>query len=767
MPNRRTEEFTAPRRLVIVSNRLPFTVAETSDGVVFQESAGGVATGLRALLTRQTSPRIATEYMWLGWPGTTISAGLQETVKARAVSEFSCYPVFLSADDFENFYQGFCNKTIWPLFHYFPANARYQEDYWAQYRKVNEVFTAALLDALRPDDTVWIHDYHLMLLPEMLRSELPTVRIGFFLHIPFPQFEIFRFLPANWRRELLSGMLGSDLVGFHTHDDAEYFARCVQRLLGHEHRMGQIAMHDRFVSVGAFPMGIDFQKFHHAVNQPEVKAETEQLQTPLKPFKVVLSVDRQDYSKGILHRLEGFHTMLEKNPDWHGRVTLIMIVVPSRIGIENYEETKKQIEELVGKINGQFGTIGWVPIIYQYRSVPFESLVALYAIADVGLVTPLRDGMNLVAKEYVASRTRKNGVLVLSEMAGAAKELTDALIINPNDRAQIATALKTALEMPLAEQVRRNTAMQKILQERDVTWWATTFLAQLEGAGSNRRGRTGNWLSSPERCQLIDSFRRASRRLLILDYDGTLVNFATAPELARPTKRVLQILRRLCENSANEVVLVTGRDRTTLEQWFTGIRLGLAAEHGAILKKPQGEWRFARPVSRDWQESLLPILNTYVNRLPESFVEKKEFSLVFHYRTAEPDRARPIVRELRDFLLAFTANTELQVLRGSKIVEIKNGGISKDLAVRHWLAKDNFGFVVAIGDDSTDEDMFRSLPPSAYSIHVGTSASSARFNLPDAGDILDLLEELASVSASDELLASSLRRTEIFGYHGS
>jgi trehalose 6-phosphate synthase/phosphatase len=735
------------RRLVVVSNRLPFTVIQGEQGVAFNESAGGVATGLRALLSSDASPKIASDYMWVGWPGNTISDTFQDLVKSRALSEFGCYPVFLSADDFENFYQGFCNKTIWPLFHYFPSYARYEEDYWTQYRKVNESFNATLLEAVRPDDTVWIHDYHLMLLPHMLRQALPKVRIGFFLHIPFPQFEIFRLMPGTWRREILEGLLGADLIGFHTHDYAEYFLRCVQRILGREHRMGHITSGGRLVNVGAFPMGIDFKKFYDAAGHPQVQKERDELRTPLKELKIVLSVDRQDYSKGILHRLQGFETMLEVNPEWCGKVTLIMLVVPSRIGIEDYEGMKKQIEELVGKINGRFGTIGWLPIIYQYRSLPFESLVALYAVSDVALVTPLRDGMNLVAKEYVATRVDKTGVLVLSEMAGAAKELPEAIIINPNNRQEIAAALKTALGMSVEEQVRRNGAMQNRLRQHDVTRWATDFLEQLLATNSDDERSRVKWFSPYARRELMYDFHRRARRLLLFDYDGTLVPFVASPDLAKPTQGLIGVLRALAGDPANEVVLVTGRDRGTLEQWFAGLAVGFAAEHGALLKERQCDWKMPKAaLAVDWKNKVLPVLKTYADRLSGAFVEEKEFSLVWHYRAADPDQARAVARELTDHLLAFTTNIDLQVLRGSKVIEIKNAGINKGIAVQHWIAKGEFDFILALGDDSTDEEMFKVLPEWAYSIHVGSSHSRARFNLRDPGEAVQVLQELVFVS---------------------
>jgi len=468
------------RRIIIVSNRLPFTVEQENGEVRFKESAGGVATGLKSLL--ESMPPLLTpkpDYLWVGWPGGAISERQRSEVQSRARSEFRSHCVFLSEEDFENFYQGFCNKTIWPLFHYFPSNASYDENYWLQYKKVNEAFGESLLEVVEQDDILWIHDYHLMLLPDLLRKKLPKVRIGFFLHIPFPQLEIFRLLPAKWRREILEGLLGADLIGFHTHDYMEYFLRCVQRILGYKHKIGHLAVGDRTVKVGAFPMGVDFKKFHAAARSLEGRKAKEELRKTFAETKIILSVDRQDYSKGIIHRLQGFEAMLERNPQWHGKVTLLMIVVPSRIGIQDYEEMKKQIEELVGKINGKFGAIHWAPINYHYRSVPFDTLVSLYAMSDVALVTPLRDGMNLVAKEYVASRTDRTGVLILSEMAGAAKELGEAIIVNPNHREEIAEALKAALEMPCKEQIRRNRTMQNRLKRFDVAHWATGFIREL------------------------------------------------------------------------------------------------------------------------------------------------------------------------------------------------------------------------------------------------------------------------------------------------
>ncbi len=736
------------QRVIVVSNRLPFTVTQGSDGVRFEESAGGVASGLRALLfSSHSSPSAVSEYVWVGWPGSTIADELQATVRAKALSAFGCYPVFLSGEDFENFYEGFCNKTIWPLFHYFTSNAQYDENYWIQYKKVNEAFCTALLEMVRPIDVLWIHDYHLMLLPELLREACPKIRIGFFLHIPFPQFEIFRMLPGKWRREILQGLLGADFIGFHTHDYAEYFLRSAHRILGQQHRMGQLMVRDRAVRVGAAPMGIDFNKFHEAAGATNVQDVQKKLQQMLGDSKVVLSVDRQDYSKGILQRLQGFEAMLELYPQWRGHVTLLMVVVPSRIGIADYEGMKKQIEELVGRINGKFGSIGWNPIIYQYRALAFDNLVALYAMSHVALVTPLRDGMNLVAKEYVATRRDKTGVLVLSEMAGAAKELPEAIIINPNNREEVAIALKMALEMDREEQVRRNTIMQNRLQRHDVASWASDFLIELLSPKPTDDSSPVKRFNASTRAKLIQHYRRSMRRLLILDYDGTLVPFSTDPGLAKPGQMLLRILSALAADPKNDVVLATGRDRATLDQWFKGIGLGFAAEHGVWIKQSNGAWTLLKPLEVEWKERILPVVETYADRLPGAFVEEKEFSLAWHYRAADLEQGRAVARELTDHLLAFTANIDVQVLRGSKVIEIRSPGINKGCAIQLWLSRTNFDFILAIGDDSTDEDTFAILPPHAYSFRLGeTSRTHARYSLGDPSEVGQFLDELAGLS---------------------
>lgn len=735
----------ARRRLVIVSNRLPFNVSVVDgDRLQYQASAGGLVTGLASVReSRKQLSALPSSYLWVGWPGCSVQPELREPLVAEAAARYQSYPVFLTEEQMEQFYLGFCNATIWPLFHYFPSYVLYQPNFWEQYKQINGLFADALDGVLRAGDMVWVHDYHLMLLPRLLKARHPQLSIGFFLHIPFPSFEVFRLLPGAWRREILDGLLGADLIGFHTHEYTHHFLQSVLRIFGLEHRLGLISAPDHVVKVDTFPMGIDYERFANAIADPEAERELQRLRETLPGLKLVLSVDRLDYSKGITHRLEGYELFLESNPACHGKIALLMVVVPSRIGVMQYDLMKKQVEELVGKINGRFGRVGWTPVVYQYRHVPFHSLAALYAVSDICLVTPLRDGMNLVAKEYLASRKDGSGVLILSEMAGAAKELPEAIIVNPNNIGEIAAALKDALETTPAEQAQRNSLMQRRLRRYNVNRWADDFLSGLAAMRETQRLGESKLLYGGARESIVAQYRSAQRRLLLLDYDGTLAPLARHPALATPGADLLDFLARLVSDDRNVVVITSGRERQTLEQWFGHLPLGLVAEHGAWVQ-PAGEiWQRTQTQASDWKSEILPVLELYADRLPGSFVEEKEESLAWHYRMADPEQSQLCAPELVDHLQNLTAKIDLQVVQGSKVVEIRRSGVDKGGAARSWLAERDYDFVLAIGDDVTDEDMFAALPEGAVTIRVGVVGTHARYNLRSVADVLDLLHTLA------------------------
>ncbi len=731
------QQVSQKTRLITVSNRLSVTITKDSEGLHFQNSVGGLATGLASLSESY-------EICNVGWPGIP-SDQLNDTEKTQIANELggtcSC-PVFLSGRQLESYYEGFSNKTIWPLFHYFPLNTVYEDRYWQAYKQVNNEFCKNILALARPDDCIWVHDYHLMFLPKLLREKLPEARIGFFLHIPFPCFEIFRLLP--WREELLEGILGADLVGFHTYDSVTHFLVSAARIAGVEHSMGTITHDNRFVKVDSFPMGIDYEKYSQAPQDSKVQKYAAEIRQKVGDRKIVISIDRLDYTKGIIERLEAYEMFLSKNPHYRGKVTLILLAVPSRAHVNSYMLLRGQLEQLIGRINGEHGTIGWIPIWYLYRAVPFEQLIALYSVADVALVTPLRDGMNLIAKEFVAARSDGTGVLVLSEMAGAACELGEAIIVNAHDKHAIVRALDEALEMPPEEQIDRNRLMQQRLSRYTVKRWVADFIGTLYNVKNIQQQLSVKKLTRINKAELVKQYRSCRKRLLLLDYDGTLVGFVTRPDKARPDEEIIAILKKLAADKANEIVVISGRDRRTLERWLHGLGVCLVAEHGAWFSRHDGEWQVAEPFRSDWKQVVMPILQLYSDRAPGCFVEEKESSLVWHYRRANPEMADVRTKELKDAIANLTKNLGVSVYEGNKIVEVKNAGISKGRITEMWLKTDTFDFILAAGDDYTDEDMFAVLPPHAYSIKIGLSISKARFNVDSVRDLRVLLKEFSN-----------------------
>lgn len=721
-------------RLLIVSNRLPITLTRREGKLDLEMSAGGLATGLGSIYRSCDS-------LWVGWCGLASESlrGQEEHIQAR-LEEEKCHGVFLSRQDIESFYYGFSNKTIWPLFHYFPLYTAYNPRFWEAYERVNRIFCDEIVKVARDDDVIWIHDYQLMLLPRMIREKKPDATIGFFLHIPFVSSEVFRLLP--WRKAILEGLLGADLVGFHTYDYVRHFSESVRRVIGHEHSFGYVPVGDRTVRVDAFPMGIDYKRYSTAGDDPGVKANIKRIRKKIGDRRMILSIDRLDYTKGIPERLEIFDLFLEKNPEYREKVTLILVAVPSRTGVEHYRMIKRRVDELVGRINGKYGAIGWIPVWYLYRSVPFEKLMALYQLSDVALVTPLRDGMNLIAKEFVASKTDGTGVLVLSEMAGAAKEMGEAIIVNPNNKEEIVDAMKDALTMPRDEQMIRNREMQKRLARYSIGGWVGDFMDRLEMVKRMQGERRVRKLTQEKRDQILRDSEESETRLILLDYDGTLVPFSDHPRKAFPGEDVIPMLRDLTGIPGNEVVIVSGRDKETLEQWLGSLDIGLIAEHGVWVKERGGDWEMVESMDDEWKNQVLPLLELYVDRTPGSFVEEKGYSVSWHYRRSDPGLAAVRARELRDDLDNLTGNLSIGVLEGSKVIEVKDVSVNKGRAVSRWTTRGDWDFILAIGDDWTDEDMFVALPKSAYTIRVGMSSTRARYNLHSYIEVRDLLARL-------------------------
>lgn len=720
-------------RIVIVSNRLPITVQKRKGKLIFSQSAGGLATGLGIF---SKSP----DCVWIGWPGLVSDIKSDKIDIEKNLLSKNMHPIFLTKGDVKKYYEGFCNGTIWPLFHYFMQYTVYDNTLWETYKHVNKIFYEKILEVVKPGDIIWIHDFHLLMLPGILREKLPDATIGFFLHIPFPSFEIFRTLP--WREEIINGILGSDLIGFHTYDYAQHFLNAVNRLFGIEHVFNQLNVDDRIIKVDSFPLGIDYNKYSRAVDNTTIQKKIGRYRKKIGERKIILSINRLDYSKGILQCIEAFDIFLELNPEYKEKVTLVLTVIPSRSKVKHYRELKRKIDEFVGQINGRYGTIDWTPILYFYRSLPFSELSAFYCIADIALVIPFRDGMNLIAKEYIASKRDKIGVLILSETAGASLELGDALIINPNNIDEIADALKVAVNMPKEEQIKRNTFMQNRLMRNDVKRWGKDFVDSLHKTKRLQSELRAKRINDSAIEELVKRYISSKKRLIFLDYDGTLVPFADVPEKAKPDDELLKLIRELADHSGTEVVIISGRDKDTLQKWFGKIDISLVSEHGAMFRNKSGKWEMIEHLSQKWKKDILPIMEFYEDRTPGSFIEEKEFSLVWHYRKTHSEIGDIRARELVETINYLIANMNLQLLEGSKVIEVKNSEISKGRVALQWIDKNEADFILAIGDDWTDEDIFNVLPDWAYSIKVGYGSSVAKFRIKSPMEVRQLLKAI-------------------------
>lgn len=730
------------RRVIIISNRLPVSVSKENGRTMISPSSGGLATGLASYHRER-------EGIWIGWPGYNPTTEKEKTgLRNRLLNEFNCYPVYLSNLEIKKYYNGFSNDTLWPLFHCFTTKCSYDPTEWEFYKSVNGKYCRSLLEVVRPDDIIWIQDYHLMLLPEMVRREIPEATIGFFLHIPFPSMEVFRYLP--WRNEILNGISGADLIGFHTYDYSRHFLSCVLRILGKEHNYGQIVVDSRVVKVDTFPMGIDAAKFIEAVGTGEVDAEINNLMKNIKNNKVILSVDRLDFTKGIPERLKAFEVFLEQYPEWRGKVTYIMLCVPSRDKIQQYQLLKKEVDELVGRINGRFAAPGWSPILYMYRSIPFPSLVSLYTSADLALVTPLRDGMNLVSKEYLACQGQvKNGMLILSETAGSAAELGEAIIVNPNNINSMAEAIHQGLTMPEEDKKAALKLMINRIKRYNVFRWADDFVEQLLKTKENQEHNEQRLLAGWLKKELLDGYEQAVKRLFLLDYDGTLVSFKNKPEQAKPDAELIELLQSLTADPKNRVVVTSGRDRDSLQEWLAGTKVDLVAEHGAWIRKHDySDWEPLRKGdTTDWKANIYPLLEVFAERTPGAFIEEKSSSLVWHYRKSEPELGSLRAKELADNIRVLLNATGLQVLLGNKVIEVKPVDINKGKASVIWLEEEDWDFILGMGDDWTDEDIFAVLPEDAWSVKVGFAAfTKARYYLESQKAARSLLDSLTEIS---------------------
>lgn len=729
-------------RLFIISNRLPFSIEKTEEEITVRQSSGGLVSAIKSYFEGSESQHgNFTEKIWVGSMDVSEEIWGEAVEKNAVPTEFTIEPIFPAKELYDGYYNGFSNSTIWPLFHYFPSLVEYKKEYYEAYRTVNQAFAESIIRLYQPGDVIWVHDYQLLLLPQMLREKLPEATIGFFLHIPFPSYEIFRLLPNRWKRAILHGMLGADLIGFHTHDYVQHFIQSCKMILKVENQFTNIIYNDRLLKCDLFPIGIDYQKFRNAITDETVIAIATKLEEHFYNQKIIFSVDRLDYTKGLDYRLDGYEEFLTKYPEWRGKVVFILNIVPSRDLIQTYSNRRARIEEKVSTINGKFSSLAWQPVIYRYNHLQFDELCALYQVADVALITPLRDGMNLVSKEYIASCIDK-GVLVLSELTGAANELSEAIFVNPTDAEEVADAIDTALTMHLIEQRSRLSNMQRRIAEYDVFKWINEFLSCMQEIKNEQDSLKINVLSR-ETIQAIQSdFEKAERRCILLDYDGTLSPLQKIPTMAVPTEELIKLLEQLTRDERNEVVIISGRDAQTLDTWLGSMPVSLVAEHGAAIKLKGEDWKEQATMSSEWKDRIRPLMEMFVNRCAGSLMEEKKSTLAWHYRNTHPDLGFSRSRELRNSLLQLTANTPLQIIDGNKVLEVRLVGVDKGGTALNMVKILNPDFVLCIGDDTTDEDMFRALSDKGYTIKVGRGNTAAAHTIVSQREVYPFLRKL-------------------------
>ena len=732
------------RKIIIVSNRLPITLAEDENGAMtLKHSSGGLVAGLREVHDSSNST-------WIGYLGSQQKQRLAPNLK-ELLAEARLEAVHISKKLYSNYYNGYANGVLWPLFHNFLATMSISDEYWEAYTKVNRIFADHILANVTDGAYVWVHDYQLMLLPQFLKEGNSTLKIAYFHHIPFPSSEIFRAIPG--RRDLARGLLGADYIGFHTYDYVRHFLQTVQRLVGIQTKVNEIIYQDRPIKVAAHPLGVDFKTISSlSASLPPVEDSYEKLGD--KPVIRFLGIDRLDYTKGLPERLQSFREFLKSFPEYVGKASLLQICVPSRQDINSYNKIRAQVERLVGQINGEFSKPGYTPVQYIFRSQPMEEVVRLYKTSDVCLVTPLRDGLNLVCKEFVAAKEHNDGCLILSEFAGAASEMGEALHVNPYDVKEMAAAMKQALEMPREERLDRMRVLRERLRNNDNIAWAKNFMKSWrmhveESVFESKRleGATEN--------QFLGQLAKKKRLFLFLDYDGTLIPIFKRPELAVPSNRVYQLLNQLSQNRGFIPTIITGRPRSFCEQYFNDVQVNIVAEHGAFIRELGSTW-WDQPLQMPAEEfekfrpDILEMLKMYVASVPGSHIEEKETCIVWHYRESEQTFATSQAQVLGESLQQMLAKTSLSVYHGKKTLEIRQTMAHKGFGVEYFLEKEGWDpkqdALITIGDDTTDEDMHRVHVKENFSVHIGKPNAFSKYYLNAPDDLYNFLETLSHVT---------------------
>lgn len=723
-------------RLIVASTRLPVTLSRTDGGWDAAPSTGGLVTALAAVRDKR-------KFTWLGWPGAHVGNAERKEV-TRKLARHGTSPVFVAQEHMEGFYEGFSNDMLWPLFHNLTERATFSRDNWEHYKAVNQMYADAIAKQARPGDLIWVHDYQLCLVPQMLREKGLGCPIGFFLHIPFPAADVYRTLPVA--EEILRGLLGADIIGFHAYEYVSHFRTAALRVLGMESESMHLQLQSRRVQLEVLPIGIEPSEVKELLRTPEARREQTDLERTFAGKRIIVGVDRLDYTKGIPLKLLAFEELLKAHPEWRENVVLVQVAAPSRTGVEEYQQLKREVDELVGRINGAFSTSSHTPVVYINQKVERARLSGLYRASSIALITPVRDGMNLVALEWVAARRGLGGSLILSEFCGAAHCLPGSRLVNPFNTDQVAAVLAEALEDdgPHLESFHH---MQRFVDVNTSMRWAELFLEKLEGfSGDRSRVAKTLRIKDPQVKKLLES---AKRPIVFLDYDGTLRSYVINPKEAVPDKRILNVLERL--SRVADVYVVSGRDGATLGEWLGHLDIGLVCEHGLALKLPGGDWQGRRNVSGSTLARLVkPLFEEFVRRTPGSSIEIKQAAIAWHSRAADPEYSQFQSKELLTRLEDLLKRRPYKVLRGNRVIEVRHEHVTKGSAVGHLLERHpRADFIFCAGDDRTDEDMMRALPDGMRSrtitCWVGSPNAHAEYWRESNRALLGELEEMAAV----------------------
>ncbi|KAG6493857.1 probable alpha,alpha-trehalose-phosphate synthase [UDP-forming] 11 [Zingiber officinale] len=787
----------ARERRIVVSHRLPLLAVPdpaASSGLAFSPDRDALALQLRAGLPSEA------DVLRVGTLPAAVDPAHHADLSRQLYARFRCLPVFLPPDLHQRFYHGFCKHYLWPLLHYLlplsPSSLGglpFDRALWLSYLSATKLFAERLIELLNPDeDFVWIHDYHLLALPTFLRRRSPRVKLGFFLHSPFPSSEIFRSIPV--RDELLRALLNCDLVGFHTFDYARHFLSSCSRLLGldYQSKRGYIGIeyYGRTVTIKILPVGIDLGQLESVLSSSETIAKIQELKDRYKDKILLLGVDDMDLFKGIGLKFLAMEQMLEEHPELRGRAILVQIANPARSQGRDVQEVQGEAQAITRRINERFGKPGYEPVVLINRRMPTHEKAAFYALAECCVVNPVRDGMNLVPYKYTVSRQRsaalegavKKSMIVVSEFIGCSPSLSGAIRVNPWNVDAVAEAMFLAITMPEIEKQLRHEKHYKYVSSHDVAYWARSFDQDLQrackdhflrrcwgiGFGMSFRvvalGPNFRKLSVEH---IVSAYQRMNSRLILLDYDGTMMPQTSIDK--KPSDEVIAILNELCSDPKNVVFVVSGRGKDELSKWFAPCeKLGISAEHGYFTRwnkdSPWGSFTLA--IDFDWKKIAEPVMQLYTEATDGSYIEFKDTGLVWHHQYADPDFSCCQAKELLDHLENVLANEPVVVKRGQHIVEVKPQGISKGVVVGNLLqTMSSTGkrpdFVLCIGDDQSDEDMFESIVSSAnnvllpasdevFACTVGKKPSKARYYLDDTVEVIKMLQGLAHVSTQPD-----------------